>query len=92
MCRVVQSLQLLVEVHQVKTVTFTEFRQKASSILDLVEEGETVRILRHGKTIAKIIPAGLHDAKPAWKRSGLRLIVPGALLTKAVLEERQSSP
>ena len=75
-----------------KTVTFTEFRKKASRVLDLVEEGETVRILRHGKAIAKIVPAGLREVQPAWKRPGLHLVVPGASLTRAVLEERRTSP
>ncbi|HEY3132508.1 MAG TPA: type II toxin-antitoxin system Phd/YefM family antitoxin [Acidobacteriota bacterium] len=75
-----------------KTVTFTEFRKNASAVLDLVEEGETIRILRHGKAIAKIVPAELRQAKPAWKRRGLRLIAKGASLSRAVLEERRSSP
>lgn len=74
-----------------KTVTFTEFRKNASDVLDLVEEGETIRILRHGKAIAKIVPAESREAKPAWKRRGLRLIAKGASLSRAVLEERRSS-
>lgn len=75
-----------------KTITFTEFRKNASEVLDLVEKGETIRILRHGKAIAKIVPAELREAKPAWKRSGLRLVATGASLTRAVLDERRSSP
>ena len=74
-----------------KTVAFTEFRKNASEILDLVEKGETVRILRHGKAIARIVPAELREAKPAWKRPGLRLVAAGTSLSKAVLEERRSS-
>lgn len=75
-----------------KTVTFTEFRKNPSQVLDLVEKGETIRVLRHGKAIAKIVPAESQQAKPAWKRPGLRLVVPGVSLTKALLEERRSSP
>ena len=75
-----------------KTLSFTEFRKNASGILDLVEKGESVRVLRHGKPIAKIVPAALREAKPAWKRPGLRLVVAGASLSRAVLEERRSSP
>ncbi|HEY2932117.1 MAG TPA: type II toxin-antitoxin system prevent-host-death family antitoxin [Acidobacteriota bacterium] len=78
------------EAYYMKTVTFTEFRRNASEVLDLVEEGETVRILRHGRAIAKIVPADPREAKPAWKRRGLRLIAAGASLSKAVLEERRS--
>jgi prevent-host-death family protein len=75
-----------------KTFTFTEFRKNASGILDLVEKGESIRVLRHGKAIAKIVPAELREPKPAWKRPGLRLVTAGASLGKAVLEQRRSSP
>jgi prevent-host-death family protein len=74
-----------------KTVTFTEFRKKASEVLDLVEKGETIRLLRHGRPIAKIVPTELHEIKPAWRRPGLRLVAAGASLSRAVLEERRSS-
>lgn len=75
-----------------KTVTFTEFRKNASEVLDLVEKGESIRVLRHGKAIAKIVPTEAGEAKPAWKRPGLRLVGSGASLARAVLEERRSSP
>src|SRR5262245_51628186 len=39
-----------------KRLSFAEFRKKASEILTLVEKGETVRVIRHGKTVAKIVP------------------------------------
>jgi antitoxin (DNA-binding transcriptional repressor) of toxin-antitoxin stability system len=60
--------------------------------MDLVEKGETVRVLRHGKAIAKIVPAESREAIPAWKRPGLRLVATGASLSRAVLEERRSEP
>ena len=74
-----------------RTVTFTEFRKNASGVLDLVEKGESIRVLRHGKAIARIVPAELREARPAWKRPGLRLVTAGASLSRAVLEERQAS-
>ncbi|MBI2891390.1 MAG: type II toxin-antitoxin system Phd/YefM family antitoxin [Nitrospirae bacterium] len=74
-----------------KTVTFTEFRNHASEFLDLVERGETVRVVRHGKPVAKIVPAGRTDRAPSWKLPGLRLIAPGTAIARAVLEERRSS-
>ncbi len=74
-----------------KTVSSTELRKNVSSVLDLIEKGETVRVVRHGKAIAKIVPAYGTEARPAWKRAGLRLIAPGASLSKAVLEERRIS-
>jgi len=64
-----------------KSLSFTEFRNRASEILTLVEKGETVRIVRHGKTVAKIVPAESEEKIPSWKRPGLRLINPGASLS-----------
>ena len=74
-----------------KTVTFTEFRKHASEVLNLVEKGESVRVLRHGKAIARVVPVGMIEREPSWKRPGLRLSAKGAALSKAVLEERRSS-
>lgn len=75
-----------------KSVSFTEFRRNASAFLDLVEKGETVKLLRHGKAVAEIVPTNKRGATPAWKLPGLRLVAPGASLAKAVLDERRSSP
>src|SRR4029077_17889232 len=74
-----------------RSLSFTEFRKKASEILTLVEKGETVRVLRHGKAIAKIIPAETEQKRLSWKRPGLRLVRPGASLRKANPEERRKS-
>ena len=81
---------ILLEGQHVKTVTFSDFRRNASRILGLVEKREVICILRHGKVIAKIVPPALREAKPAWKRRGLRLVAAGASLSRAVLEERRS--
>lgn len=75
-----------------KNVTFTEFRKNASHLLDLVEKGETIQVLRHGRAVARIVPAEASEAMPAWKRPGLRLVSSGASLSKAVLEDRRSTP
>lgn len=74
-----------------RAVTFTEFRKTASEVLDRVEEGESIRVLRHGRAIARIVPDEAPQTKPAWKRPGLRLVTAGTSLSKAVLEERRSS-
>ena len=74
-----------------KTITFTEFRKNASGIMDLVEQGGTFRLLRHGKAIAEIVPAETRESTPAWQRPGPRLVTSGAALAKAVLEERESA-
>jgi prevent-host-death family protein len=72
-----------------RTVTSTEFRQNASSILDAVESGETIRVSRHGRVIAQMTPALETSRVPAWKQPVARLTVKGASLTKAILQERR---
>jgi prevent-host-death family protein len=74
-----------------KSLSFTEFRKRASEILTLVEKGETVRVIRHGKPVAKIVPAESEEKIPSWKRPGLRLVRPSAALSKAILQERRRS-
>lgn len=74
-----------------KTISFTEFRKNASGVMDLVEQGETVCVLRHGKAIAHVTSVDARAAKPAWKRPGLRLVAAGVSLSRAVLKERRSS-
>jgi len=38
-----------------KQATFTEIRSHAKAYFDIVESGETVRVLRNGKSIADIV-------------------------------------
>jgi len=76
-----------------KTVTFTEFRRHASTLLTEVEQGETVVILRHSKPIAEVIPfADEANQLPAWKRPGIKLKYSGAELSAAILAERETTP
>lgn len=39
-----------------QTLSLSDFRAHVSEMLDLVERGETVRILRHGKPVAELVP------------------------------------
>lgn len=72
-----------------KTVTFTEFRQQASVLFSAVEQGETIRVLRHGRAIAEVSPVRPEETTtPSWKRPGLRLSVKGKSLSQAILDER----
>lgn len=71
----------------------SEFRANASAMLDLVEQGETVRILRHGKPVADLVPVQAERAAkvPSWKRKiePLRYTRPdGKTLSERVIEER----
>ena len=74
------------------TVTFTEFRKRASGLLSDVEKGEVFVILRHGKPVAELGPVASEQLRePSWKRPGLRLSAPGAGLARAILEERENA-
>ena len=68
--------------------TFTEFRKHAKAYFDSVEKGETVRVIRHGKVIAEVVPPH-EDLDRKKKKRGLRLIVPGVSITKIILDERR---
>jgi prevent-host-death family protein len=71
-----------------KVVSFTDFRNNASSFLDLVEKGEEVEIQRHGKVIARLVPP-VSRKGPAWRKPGLKLVTKAPSLSKAVLEDRR---
>jgi len=74
-----------------KTVTFTDFRKKASVLLTEVEHGESIVLLRRGKPIAEIIPfSDRMQQTPSWKRPGIHLQIQGSDLSSAILEERES--
>ena len=51
------------------TLPLSEFRAQASAMIDLVERGETVRILRHGKPVAELVPVRAEEPGklPHWK-------------------------
>ena len=74
-----------------KTATFTEFRQNAASYFNDVEKGETIRILRHGKPVADVIPATGEASILSWKKTPLKLTVKGASLSKEIIKERDKS-
>ena len=74
-----------------KTVTLTEFRSQASSMLTQVEQGETILVLRHGRPIAEVSPvADQRNSQPSWKSPALRLSTKGSGLSSAILEEREA--
>jgi len=73
------------------TITFTEFRQNAKAYFDAVEGGDTVRVMRHGKIIARVVPPLGLERKPSWKEPALKLLIPGASLSQAVMDQRKES-
>jgi prevent-host-death family protein len=75
-----------------KVIAFTEFRKNASQLITEVGRGESLVIFRHGKPIAKVIPySDETEGEPSWKQPGLRLQIPGADITSAILQERDES-
>ena len=51
------------------TVGSFEAKTKLSELLDKVEAGETVTITRHGKAVARLIPAGIHEDERARRKA-----------------------
>jgi len=76
-----------------KQVTFTEFRRNAAELFNSVERGETVRILRHGKPIAEIVPLPAPRETLSWKQPGPALVLRSrrGSLSGEILRERRSS-
>lgn len=74
-----------------KTVSFTDFRKKASRFITEVEFGETIVLLRRGRPIAEVVPFSDKNHKtPSWKKPGICLQIPGIDLASAIIEERES--
>jgi antitoxin (DNA-binding transcriptional repressor) of toxin-antitoxin stability system len=75
-----------------RSITFTEFRKNASSLISEVEKGEIIQLIRHGKPVAEICPFKPKEKTlPSWKKPGLRLTVKGGSLSEAILQERRNS-
>lgn len=72
-----------------RETTFTELRSQAKHYFDLVEAGETVRVLRKGRPIAEINP--IQPEPPSWKRrSAQPLSIDGVALSTLILAERET--
>lgn len=72
-----------------RQATFSELRNHAKQYFDIVEAGESLRIVRNGKPIADIIP--LPQDIPSWKRRLAQpLIINGVSLSRIILEERET--
>ena len=77
------------------SIPLSEFRANASAMIDLVEQGETVRILRHGKPVAELVPPRAEESVklPSWKKPFQPVLLPpGVSLSQAVLDERREAP
>ena len=79
-----------------QTLPLSEFRANASAMLDLVERGETVRILRHGKPVADLVPVQPEEAQqqPHWKQpiTPRKVVRPdGKSIAERIIEEREQA-
>ena len=77
-------------------VSVTEFHARAAEMVDLVQKGETVRILRHGKPVAELNPVKQTPDEatvPAWKKPFEPLHIQradGKTGAQLIIEERES--
>jgi len=73
----------------------SEFRANASAMLDRVEKGETVRILRHGKPVADLVPVQAESKTlPHWKQpiTPRKVVRPdGKTIAQLIIEEREQA-
>lgn len=73
-----------------KTLPLSEFRANVSATLDLVAQGEPVRIMRHGRPVADLVPVrgSDEDRLPSWKQPFAPVqLPPGASLSRAVRDD-----
>lgn len=77
-------------------LSLSEFRAHASEMIDLVEKGDTVRILRHGKPVAELVPVKpeVADRVPSYQQpfEPPMQLPEGYSAVKALLDERDSAP
>jgi antitoxin (DNA-binding transcriptional repressor) of toxin-antitoxin stability system len=72
-----------------KQATFTDIRNHAKQYFDIVESGESVRVIRNGKAIADIVPV-IADV-PSWKRRKVQpLIIDGVSISEMILQDRET--
>lgn len=70
-----------------RRATFTEVRNHAKQVFDIVESAESVRVLRNGKPIADIVP--IVADLPSWKRRQAQpLVLDGVSVSRMILEVR----
>ena len=75
---------------RMRAANFSEFRKNAAEYFTEVENGNVIRIMRHGKAIADIIPIK-KDEIPSWKKEPPKILLNGASLADAILAERKES-
>ena len=81
-------------LYKMHILPLSEFRANAAAMIDLVERGETVRILRHGKPVAELVPVRAEVATevPSYKKpfEPLLQLPPGYSAVQVLLDEREN--
>ena len=81
-------------LYKMHILPLSEFRANAAAMIDLVERGETVRILRHGKPVAELVPVRAEVAAevPSYKKpfEPLLQLPPGYSAVQVLLDEREN--
>ena len=77
-----------------QTLALSEFRANVSAMVDLVQQGGSVRILRHGKPVAELVPVktDVDQRLPSWKRpieTARYLRTPEKTGAQLIVEERE---
>lgn len=77
-------------------VPLSEFRAHTAAMIERVEQGETIRILRHGKPVAELVPVKANTPVkiPHWKLPIEPVRInrqDGKTLSDAIIEERESA-
>ena len=82
-------------LYKMHILPLSEFRANAAAMIDLVERGETVRILRHGKPVAELVPVRAEVAAevPSYKKpfEPLLQLPPGYSAVQVLLDERENA-
>ncbi|WP_226986097.1 type II toxin-antitoxin system Phd/YefM family antitoxin [Ramlibacter tataouinensis] len=79
------------EMYKMHVLPLSEFRANASAMLDLVEKGETVRIMRHGKPVADLVPVVPEPASKPSYQAPFEPVIPlpaGYSAVRGLLDER----
>lgn len=72
-----------------REATFTEVRNHAKQLFDMIESGEFVRVLRNGNPIADIVPIAAD--LPSWKRRKAQpLVLDSVSLSRMILDEGEA--
>ena len=84
----------IINLYKMHILPLSEFRANTSAMIDLVARGETVRILRHGKPVADLVPTQRQAEQkvPRWKLpiEPLNIVRPdGKSGAQLIIEERE---